>query len=229
MPLARNACRAAAAVLMVAVVLVAILAPSPAWANNSLGVHWARIANPFTVQIDANVDASWNAKLATAAADWAASPVVDTNINTGSFGDRNQCAATVGHVEVCNGKFGANGWTGAASVYFDASNHITRASVWLNDTYLARGSYPDAYDQLTVCQELGHALGLAHQDEDVNNPNLGTCMDYTHDADGPPSNEHPNAHDYDQLAADYAHLDSYSTYGPVAAGDHVVTFIIPAR
>jgi hypothetical protein len=30
-------------------------------------------------------------------------------------------------------------------------------------------------------------------------------MDYTSDPDGPPSNEHPNSHDLDQIASIYAH------------------------
>lgn len=62
-----------------------------------------------------------------------------------------------------------------------------------------------------MCQEIGHTFGLDHQDEDFNNPNLGTCMDYTSDPDGPPSNEHPNAHDYEQLEAIYSHLDPFTT------------------
>ncbi len=48
-----------------------------------------------------------------------------------------------------------------------------------------------------MCQEVGHTLGLDHQDEVFDNPNLETCMDYTND---PSTNQHPNAHDYDQLA-----------------------------
>jgi len=74
-----------------------------------------------------------------------------------------------------------------------------------------------------MCQEVGHTLGLDHQDENFNNANLGTCMDYTNDPDGgaggasstDPSNEHPNTHDYDQLKTIYAHLDSTTTVGQV--------------
>ena len=62
-----------------------------------------------------------------------------------------------------------------------------------------------------MCQEVGHTLGLDHQDENFDNANLGTCMDYTSNPYGPPSNEHPNAHDYDQLELIYAHLDSMTT------------------
>jgi hypothetical protein len=36
-------------------------------------------------------------------------------------------------------------------------------------------------------------------------------MDYTSDPDGPPSNEHPNSHDYAQLISIYTHVDSSTT------------------
>ncbi|MGH2654468.1 MAG: hypothetical protein ACRDHV_08995 [Actinomycetota bacterium] len=38
-------------------------------------------------------------------------------------------------------------------------------------------------------------------------------MDYTNDPDGPPSNEHPNAHDFEQLEKIYGHTDSTTTVG----------------
>jgi hypothetical protein len=68
-----------------------------------------------------------------------------------------------------------------------------------------------------MCQEIAHDFGLDHQDENFNNPNLGTCMDYTSDPDGPPSNEHPNQHDYDQLESSYSHVDKTTTVKQGAA------------
>jgi len=38
-------------------------------------------------------------------------------------------------------------------------------------------------------------------------------MDYTNNPQGPPDNEHPNKHDYDELATIYTHLDSFTTVG----------------
>ena len=67
----------------------------------------------------------------------------------------------------------------------------------LNDTYFNTSTYnTEAWRNLVSCQEVGHTFGLDHQDENFNNPNLGTCMDYTND---PSSNQHPNQHDYDHL------------------------------
>jgi hypothetical protein len=81
----------------------------------------------------------------------------------------------------------------------------------LNDTYFNTAAYnTPAWRNLVTCQEVGHTLGLDHQDENFDNPNLGTCMDYTSD---PSTNQHPNAHDYEELDIIYAHLDSTTTVG----------------
>ena len=64
-------------------------------------------------------------------------------------------------------------------------------------------------------------------DENQTNPNLGTCMDYTRDPDGPPSNEHPNAHDFNQLVTIYSHTDSFSTPRSVAAAAGVDGVAVP--
>ena len=73
---------------------------------------------------------------------------------------------------------------------------------------------------MVACQEIAHDFGLDHQDAVFGNANLGTCMDYTSDPDGGgaygPSNEHPNAHDFEQLETMYAHTDGYSTLSALA-------------
>ena len=78
----------------------------------------------------------------------------------------------------------------------------------MNDSYFAL-SYYNTYDwrQGVVCQELGHILGLDHQDDDFNNEPLFSCMDYQD-----PLFPNPNQHDYDQLQTIYAHTDSYNSY-----------------
>ncbi len=65
-----------------------------------------------------------------------------------------------------------------------------------------------------MCQEVGHTLGLDHQDEDFGNANLDTCMDYTN---RPASNQHPDDHDYEQLVSIYGHSDGTTTVGGLAA------------
>jgi hypothetical protein len=84
----------------------------------------------------------------------------------------------------------------------------------MNDTYFNTSTYnKPEWRRLVMCQEVAHDFGLDHQDENFSNPNLGTCMDYTNNPLGPPSNEHPNLHDYDEIDTIYMHLDSTSTIG----------------
>jgi hypothetical protein len=79
--------------------------------------------------------------------------------------------------------------------------HITKAYVKLNDSYFNSPTYnTPAWRQMVTCQEVGHTFGLDHQDENFNNANLGTCMDYTND---PSANQHPNQGDYDELLCIY--------------------------
>jgi hypothetical protein len=117
-------------------------------------------------------------------------------------------------VEVCNATYGSNGWLGLASISVTGGTHITAGTVKLNDTYFNTATYDTpAWRNLVTCQEVGHTFGLAHQDENFTNPNLGTCMDYTND---PSTNQHPNSHDYAQLVDIYTHLDSTTTVGSAA-------------
>jgi hypothetical protein len=119
-------------------------------------------------------------------------------------------------VEVCSSTYGNNGWLGLAQIWV-SGKHITQAVSKMNDTYFNTPTYnTTGWRNLVVCQEIGHTLGLDHQDENFNNTNLGTCMDYTSNPFGPPSNEHPNKHDYDELEIIYSHIDDMTTVGQTA-------------
>src|SRR5262245_39009596 len=167
------------------------------WGN----YHWARTSNPFTVKLIDNVNSNWDSYLTVASSDWTSSTVLNTTIVAGT-GGASQCKAKTGQVNVCNAAYGATGWLGIASISISGS-HITAGTVKLNDTYYAQAQYnTPAWRALVTCQEVGHTFGLAHQDENFNNANLGTCMDYTN---LPASNQHPNAHDYSLLQTIYSH------------------------
>ena len=198
--------------------LALLLLPGTANASHRWGsYHWARTANPFTVELDNNVTSAWSSYLSTASADWTTSTVLNTTILSGSFGSKTSCTPTTGHVEVCNAGYGSTGWLGIASISVNGS-HITSAYVKVNDTYFNQATYnTPAYRRLVMCQEVGHTFGLDHQDENQTNANLGTCMDYTRNPAGPPSNEHPNAHDYSMLQTIYSHTDSFNTTGTDSA------------
>jgi hypothetical protein len=157
---------------------------------------------------------SWDAHLAVASSDWSASSVLDTVIVTGGTTGR-KCRATTGRVEVCNAAYGFNGWLGLAQIWLSGS-HITKALTKVNDSYFNTATYnkPEA-KQSVLCQEIGHDFGLDHQSED-RKVDMKTCMDYYEGW-----NQHPNAHDYEQLEAMYAHVDSNTTVGASAAkGTH---------
>lgn len=194
-----------------------IVGSDVAQANHSWGdYHWARTTNPFTLVLGDNLTPMWDSYLTQTSADWSISSVLDTVIapgNTNGTKGRNtpkSCTPTTGRGEVCNAKYGSNGWLGIASIWA-SGNHITAGTVKLNDSYFGMPTYnTPAWKNLVSCQEVGHIFGLAHQDETFSNPNLNTCMDYTN---SPESNQHPNQHDYDMLEQIYAHLDTTTTIG----------------
>jgi len=189
------------------------------YANNSWGsYHWARTTDSFTLKLGDNVSSAWDAYLDEASADWNQSGVLDTQKVAGGT-DPRKCRPKQGRVEVCNAKYGLNGWLGLAQIWVSGS-HITQAITKMNDSYFNAAPYNSPpWRRLVMCQEVGHTFGLDHQDENFNNTNLGTCMDYTSDPDGPPSNEHPNAHDYDQLVSIYGgHLDSSTSVSQSVEG-----------
>ena len=191
------------------VFLALALSAVPVFANHQWGsYHWARQSNPFTVKLGNNLTSQWQSILSTTSSDWTKSTVLNTVVVAGGTGGQKRCPATLGRVEECNAKYGQNGWLGVASIWANGS-HITQGTVKLNDTYFAMSQYnTTAWRNLVSCQETGHTFGLDHQDENFNNANLGTCMDYTND---PSTNQHPNQHDYDELQTIYSHLDTTTT------------------
>jgi hypothetical protein len=195
------------------VALLAMLA-LPADATHAWGTyHWSRTANPFALQLGDNVSSQWDAYLNEAASDWSASTVLNTAVVPGGVKNVKRCPITSGRIEVCNASYGNNGWLGVAGIAI-SGGHITGGYVKLNDTYFSSAPYNSpAWKRFVTCQEIGHGLGLDHTDETFTNANDGTCMDYTNNPSGPPSNEHPNAHDFEQLVSIYTHLDTRTTAG----------------
>jgi hypothetical protein len=205
-------------------VMLALVAFSPAaQANHSWGkYHWARQSNPFTLKVGDNVSSTWDSYLGTTSVDWTKSSVLNTTVVPGTK-NPTTCTPTSGRVEVCNAAYGTNGWLGVAQIWV-SRRHIVQGTTKVNDTYFNTAKYnTPAWRNLVMCQEVGHTLGLDHQDEIFNNTNLGTCMDYTNDpsglagTNGPLSNEHPNQHDYAQLATIYTHLDNKTTVSSTSA------------
>jgi hypothetical protein len=187
-----------------------LIAAQVAVALNSWGgYHWARTSTEkFTLKLGDNVSGPWDPILATTSSDWTQSTVLNTAI-VGGLSNPKNCRPTSGRVEVCNSRYGNNGWLGIAQIWLTGGVHITQGVTKVNDTYFNTATYNTTpWRNLVMCQEVGHTLGLAHQDENFNNANLNTCMDYT---SNPETNQHPNGDDYLTLSTVYAHVDSFSS------------------
>lgn len=208
-----------ALVAALAAVVVMVMA-LPGEATHRWGkYHWKGTGERTIPLVDSTVS-PWGSHVSAAVSDWNVSPWIQLNKSTAQA-DRSICPAIEGKVRVCNYTYGTNGWLGIAQIwlYRGGDGHIAQGIVELNDTYFNVSPYNTAaYRQFVTCQEIGHAFGLDHQDENQENPNLGSCMDYTHYPDGSGnnglSNEHPNAHDFEELAIIYSHSDGAKKGGP---------------
>ena len=202
--------------------MATILSSSASFAGHAWGnYHWARTTSSFDLTIINSTTSNWDGYVSQAISDWSASSVLNMVEDTGGSTSRKvrrRCKGGSGRVRICNLAYGNNGWLGIAGISIDSGGHITTGYTKLNDTYYSAGSYYDTYDwrQSVTCQELGHDIGLSHQDENFNNVSLYSCMDYQN-----PPYEYPNAHDYGQLESIYAHTDSFDSYAvpdPVESG-----------
>lgn len=205
------------------VFIIALLLPFSASAEHSWGnYHWARTTDSFDLTVINSTTADWDPYVTQATADWSTSiklNLIEDMDGATSKRVRRGCSAPNGQIRICNLTYGQNGWLGIAGISVDSNGHITKGYTKLNDTYFNWSFYSDPnfdWKQSVTCQELGHNVGLGHQDEDFNNGSLFSCMDYQD-----PPYAYPNAHDYDQLATIYGHTDEYDSYsgGETGSGD----------
>lgn len=202
-----------AVALFVAVTFGTVVSASHAWGN----YHWARTASSFDLTVINSTTPDWDEYVAQAVADWSDSSkfrMVDDTSGSTSSRVRRQCKSPDGMVRICNLAYGNTGWLGIAGISIDGNGHIVKGYTKLNDTYFSTSFYNDpTWKQSVTCQELGHNVGLGHQDEDFDNESLYSCMDYQN-----PPYAYPNSHDYYQLDMIYGHTDSYDSYAN-ATGD----------
>ena len=189
--------------VVLGVVLASVAAPVMA-VHSWNGYHWRRTTNELTVPVGDNVNGVWDSYLVTAVADWNKSTVINSPLVAGSSTPK-QCRAVAGTIQVCNATYGRNGWLGIASIWL-SGGHISQGTTKLNDSYFNMAQYnTPSWRALVTCQEVGHDYGLGHQDEDFSTDATNSCMDYTN---LPGGNEHPDAHDYEQLLSIYNHTES---------------------
>ena len=191
--------------LAAGVAVAAAIVAGPAIANHAWSTyHWSTpngIATPTVVD---NTVGAWKPRVSIAVADLNRSNNIDSALTT-STTNQKRCPMVSGTIQVCNSAYGQTGWLGIASISL-SGGHIVAGSTKLNDTYFAYPQYnTETWKQLVTCQEIGHDYGLGHQNEDFNTDLTTSCMEYTSWPDG---NEHPDAHDYQQLASIYGHADT---------------------
>lgn len=191
---------------------VTLLISSASYATHSWNdYHWARTTASFDLAIVNSTTSDWDTYVTQAVGDWSGSSklnmIEDTSGDT-SNKTRRRCTGPAGKVRICNLAYGQTGWLGIAGISLDTNGHITTGYTKLNDTYFSQAYYNQPDWKLSVtCQELGHNVGLGHQDEDFNNQTLESCMDYQD-----PPHGYANLHDFQQLDTIYGHADSYDSY-----------------
>ena len=193
-------------------VAVSVLAV-PASASHSWGgYHWGGDGSELPLRVNRAITSQWTTSVDKAVSDWAKSTELAlTNQAAPGTTTAKKCNPIAGQILVCNAAYGQRGWLGIASIWL-SQGHISQATTKLNDSYHNSAPYNSPeWRSLVACQEIGHDFGLDHQDENFDNGNLGTCMDYTSNPAGPPANTSPNNHDYQQLNAIYNHSDGFTS------------------
>lgn len=179
------------------------------WGN----YHWKRTGPAVTPPVHNNLSSGWQTYFTRAMADWNAATYIQSPYGSayGPISTPRKCSSDIGKIEVCNATYGQNGWLGIAGISL-SGGHIAKGYTKLNDSYFNTAYYDKAsWRRMVTCQEIGHDYGLGHVNENFDDPNTGSCMDYSNDPgrnDGKGTNEYPNAHDYAMLDAIYAHVDS---------------------
>ncbi|WP_426166718.1 PEPxxWA-CTERM sorting domain-containing protein [Sandarakinorhabdus sp. DWP1-3-1] len=197
---------------------------TPSWN----GYKWARIGQ-LSVRVGDNVSSVWDPYLDKAMAQWSTAKNIDF---VSAKGLRQatplSCNPVYGGIQACSANYGATGWLGYTNVWL-SRGFIVQATVKLNDYYFAQSQYnTGAWRSMAVCHELGHSLGLDHNNAVRTDANTGSCMDYSNDPsgltgkNGTRSNMAPGAVDFTALNGIYAKPNPSqlaSTKPGVRAGD----------
>lgn len=176
----------------------------PAEAGHSWdNFHWSRASNPAQLTVVDSLVGEWDSYLPAVVTDWERSNALSLSVEPGAddLVTRTACLPAAGKIHVCNAKYPDPTWLGLATVWLDG-DHITQATAQVNDTWFDTSLYNDPNAKRHVlCQEVGHDFGLDHQYDEP------SCMD---DINGlfDPAFVSPSPHDFAQLDAIYAHLDT---------------------
>lgn len=199
------------AVIAIVASLSAVAPPASAahqWGNR----HWKRTTSGQVVVklLDSTTDYWRNNITPVAASDWSQSnrhniDRVTTNIANDST-TRSNCPVVKRYrrFRVCNYPYGASAWDGEAQVWRNTSTgHIYYGRLRIDTA--GTDNDTDQKRKQTVCHELGHALGLDHQNSDDSCTKSGGTA------------PHPNTHDINfvqEITHQHSSGDSSSLYDP---------------
>ncbi len=179
---AKTASRRLPGYCLAAMAMLVSAAPASALVQSWNNYRWAR-SGPLQITVGDNLTGYWAGELDNVLSQWSQAAYIDLVAAPGKA-KTTACSPTYGSIQVCNGNYGKNGWLGYANVW-TSGGFIVQATVRLNDYYLAAGGYAtEAWRDMTICQEVGHTLGLDHNNAAKTDANKGTCMDYTNDPSG---------------------------------------------
>lgn len=165
--------------LAIPALLALVLFAGAAEASHALPWKWSGNNVNRTVY-DATSDPRLTAAIEAAVADWNLSAVVELRIAPG------ECETHYNAITICEGA----PCSGSSSATHLKGNRIIAVVISVQSECQATSF--DGYVS-TVCHHLGEALGLGYQPADS-----GSCM-----VPSGTENDHPNAHDFEELAAIY--------------------------
>ena len=178
--------------------LPAVAAADHVWFVNGLAAHWASTTEPAQIDLGDNLnDPVWDGQRFAPSLAWSASPLASGQLGPSPYLRVNTQAGGLAsnEAEMYDGFYGQDGWIGQAILdSIDPEGHIHEASVQLNRSY----SLSEREKHTAIVHEVGHTLGLAHQEGTVMCPFLCGI-------------DNPVAHDYEMLALINSHTDSYDS------------------
>jgi hypothetical protein len=165
---------------------------------------WKNKGKGLKLTIINAMDPEWYEFFDIAVADWNASPSL--SLTPQMANPDNDCELIPGKLKACNGDYGKSGWSGLNEAWIDDRGWITGSTAKMNEYYLLGSGYDEK--RFVTCHEIGHGFGLPHRDTNVNNPNIGTCLDYTTNYK---SNVSPDEVDYSNLETLYGTINRRRT------------------
>jgi hypothetical protein len=172
-----------------------------AWLVDGQPVHWASTVEPAAIDLGDNLDDPvWDSLRFVPTWVWSATTLASGGLGPSPYLRVSTRAGGLAsnEVEMYDGFYGDNGWVGQATLNpIDSEGHIGHATIQLNRSY----SLTQSQQHAAINHEVGHTLGLAHDDDTVMCAVL--CGIYN-----------PVSHDYEVLDSVNSHIDSYDTTVP---------------